>query len=385
MPLKIATIIERIYNCVTEKYTWPDVLKECAKIIDVAAVAIVPIDPKAKDLSFSSLGPAEHREAYDDYFHIADPWYKLSPYKKFYENKLNLIGDFSDINFISNDEIARSAFYQDFLKKFDWGRTNVFIHKDPFSVCTKIATQRHYRQRNETPQEREIRNIISRHIVRALSFSEENKKLLFVQDGFLGLFQNITCGAALLSNDTSVLMMNDRFKALIGDAFTYIDQKLSFIDNRNMHSLSHILGEPLSAADTMPRDKIVAVNCATNKKILLKIIKLPNSDSKSSKVNKRSALLLLACRPGETTFDVSQALRSCNLTRSEARFAGYVGTGLPPKTAAELTGISEQYGRTKLKEIFRKLNVNSQSQLATFIGTLSPMGSNEKKQDPPAT
>jgi DNA-binding CsgD family transcriptional regulator len=132
----------------------------------------------------------------------------------------------------------------------------------------------------------------------------------------------------------------------------------------------------------MQIDKTVFVNCTENKKIIVKIIKLPKIETKGSALNRQSALLLLACKPGEVTFDVFEALLNCNLTRSEARFAGYVGTGTPPKKAAELTGISEQYARTKLKEIFRKLNVNSQSQLATYVGTLSVIGSTEKIQGP---
>ncbi|MDE7548660.1 hypothetical protein PY793_11790 [Acetobacter fabarum] len=351
--------------------------------MDVASTAIVPLDPEAEELSFSSLKKSEHDEVFNDYFHIESPYFKLSPYNKFYEGQMKLIGDFSDIDFLSDNEIAHDAYYQEFLKKYDWGRTSAFIHKDPVLVNVKITTQRYYGSRNETPQEREIRTIISRHICRSLAFSVGNRKCHLMQDGFSGLCHNMTCAAALLGSDATVLMMNDKCKVLIGEAFAYKDGKLSLTNRENKQQMTSLIDYVLSGDSNMQIDRTVSVNCITNKKIIVKIIKLPKVDTKSSALNRKSAVLLLACRPGEAGFDVYQALLHCNLTRSEARFAGYVGTGTPPKAAAELTGISEQYARTKLKEIFRKLNVNSQSQLATYVGTLSAIGSTQKTQAPP--
>ncbi|MFT8505664.1 helix-turn-helix transcriptional regulator [Acetobacter sp.] len=380
---KINALIERIYYCATDENMWPEVLKEFARIMDVASTAIVPLEPETESLPLSSLNKDEHDAVFNDYFHIESPYYKLSPYNRFYEDKTNLIGDFSDVDFLSDHEIAHDVYYQEFLKKYEWGRTSAFIHKDPVLVNAKITVQRYYGKRNETPQEREIRKITSRHICRSLAFSIGNRKYHLMRDGFSGLCHNMTCAAALLGNDATVVMMNEKCKALIGEAFAYKDGKLSFTNRENKQQMSSLIDYVLSIDSNMQIDKTVSVNCTANKKIIVKIIRLPKIDTKGSALNRQSALLLLACKPGEVAFDVSQALLNCNLTRSEARFAGYVGTGTPPKTAAELTGISEQYARTKLKEIFRKLNVNSQSQLATYVGTLSVIGSTQKTQGPP--
>ncbi|MBO1325096.1 helix-turn-helix transcriptional regulator [Acetobacter sp. TBRC 12305] len=380
--LKLNALIEGIYNCAVDESTWSATLKECSKLLGISATVIVPTNPKEQELSISSLDTNWHVAMFHDYFHTADPYCRLDPYNEFFENKINVVGDFCDADFVSDAEVARSTFYQEFLKKYEWGRTNVFIHQDPFSVAVKISTQRHFGKRNETEEERQIRNILSRHICRSLTLSVGNRQASLIEDGFAGLCQNLTCGAALLRNDTKVLMMNDKFKSLIGDAFTYTDGRLSFANRHNTSSLHSLITSVLLADSEMPDDGIICVNCTTNTKTLLKILKLPHIGSRGSSINRQSAVLLLTNRPGDTPADVSNALRIWGLTQSEVRLARYIGAGTPPKIAAEFIGISEQYARTLLKEIFRKLNVNSQSQLATFMGTLSPMGTRSNRPLP---
>lgn len=72
--------------------------------------------------------------------------------------------------------------------------------------------------------------------------------------------------------------------------------------------------------------------------------------------------------------DVSNIMQTLGLTKSEARLASVVGSGYPPRKVAELIEISEQYARTILKDIFYKLDVNSQSRLAVCIRDIASLG-----------
>lgn len=72
--------------------------------------------------------------------------------------------------------------------------------------------------------------------------------------------------------------------------------------------------------------------------------------------------------------DVSNIMQTLGLTKSEARLASVVRSGYPLRKAAELIGISEQYTRTMLKDIFYKLDVNSQRQPAVLIGDIASLG-----------
>ncbi|WP_407178009.1 helix-turn-helix transcriptional regulator [Bradyrhizobium sp. STM 3562] len=58
------------------------------------------------------------------------------------------------------------------------------------------------------------------------------------------------------------------------------------------------------------------------------------------------------------------------LTLGEARIAALVGSGLPPKEAAERLGIAEETARTVLKRVFSKVGVSRQSEPVAVLAKL---------------
>jgi DNA-binding CsgD family transcriptional regulator len=55
------------------------------------------------------------------------------------------------------------------------------------------------------------------------------------------------------------------------------------------------------------------------------------------------------------------------LTLSEARIASLIGSGLPPREAAAKLGIAEETARKALKQVFTKVGVSRQSELAALM------------------
>jgi DNA-binding CsgD family transcriptional regulator len=58
------------------------------------------------------------------------------------------------------------------------------------------------------------------------------------------------------------------------------------------------------------------------------------------------------------------------LTLGEARVAALVGSGIPPRDAAEQLHISEETARTVLKRVFHKTGLERQSELAALLSRL---------------
>ena len=59
------------------------------------------------------------------------------------------------------------------------------------------------------------------------------------------------------------------------------------------------------------------------------------------------------------------------LTPAEARTAALVGSGLAPQDVADQIGITVGTIRCELKNIFEKLDISRQSELATLIARLT--------------
>jgi DNA-binding CsgD family transcriptional regulator len=81
-----------------------------------------------------------------------------------------------------------------------------------------------------------------------------------------------------------------------------------------------------------------------------------------------------------TTLDASEVL-SADLVQglfalppAEARVATLIGSGLSPRQAAKLLGISEGNARNTLKHVFRKLGVTRQNELAALLAKLPKIG-----------
>ena len=60
------------------------------------------------------------------------------------------------------------------------------------------------------------------------------------------------------------------------------------------------------------------------------------------------------------------------LTPGEAHIASPVGSGLPPRGAAEELGIPEETARTVLERVSSKVGVTRQSELAALMTKLVP-------------
>ncbi|POF61813.1 helix-turn-helix transcriptional regulator [Novacetimonas maltaceti] len=369
---KVNSIIELIYESALGNYDWKDTLQKSAKLIDVAAIVVVPFDPNLKDMLLTSLNKPEHDASSHDYYHGPDPYYKIDPYNISFKYKKNIVGDFPDIDLLSEEKLNKSAFYNEFLRKYGWGRVNVFVDQDVFSSGIKISTQRYNRQRRETDDENYIRNVISRHICNSLRFSSIYESLI-IKNTYKN-HDDMNLGIAILNRRGKVLMMNPIFKSLIGNAMTYEGGELSSTNQKNKQQITTILNKVSHLQEALQSPEFAVISGMDGRKILLKATKVPVTERNDPLLKNNDFIVLLAKNLEPSLPDISEIMQALGLTRSEARLASVVGVGHPPRQAAKIIGISEQYARTMLKEIFYKLNVNSQSQLAALIGNISSFG-----------
>jgi DNA-binding CsgD family transcriptional regulator len=81
-------------------------------------------------------------------------------------------------------------------------------------------------------------------------------------------------------------------------------------------------------------------------------------------------LLLITDPLGDAPRDSQTMLQLMGLTQAEARLASRIGHGLSPRDAGSELGITENSARSLLKDIFAKLDIQRQSQLAHLVTRL---------------
>lgn len=87
-----------------------------------------------------------------------------------------------------------------------------------------------------------------------------------------------------------------------------------------------------------------------------------------------SVLLLLTDPDRGTERDPARALELLGLAPAEARIAALVGGGLAPKEVARRLGNTEGTVRFSLNQVYRKLGVGRQSELARIVSRLETVG-----------
>ena len=83
------------------------------------------------------------------------------------------------------------------------------------------------------------------------------------------------------------------------------------------------------------------------------------------------AMILVAPSSASDPLDPTIIRDIFDTTLGEARVAALVGSGLPPREAAQRLGISEETARTTLKRVFAKVGVSRQSELAALLSRLT--------------
>jgi DNA-binding CsgD family transcriptional regulator len=87
-----------------------------------------------------------------------------------------------------------------------------------------------------------------------------------------------------------------------------------------------------------------------------------------------SALLLVTDPLHVGRNDAMHSLQVLGLTPAEARIATLVGTGLSPREAAGIAGNTEATVRSTLKQVYGKLDISRQSELAVLVARIAATG-----------
>lgn len=371
--------LDTLYEAALDPTRWEAALEALARALGGFGASIIPLAAPVGAMRIVASGVTkEHQHDWEQ------GWWKVDPRSP---RALALgpnAGIITDRDIISPEEIAVDPFYQEFWWPRGFGETLAQLARPMpgHAVCISV-----HRDRRKGPYQRaHIARMaaLGRHAARAMALSGE---LAAARNGRANLaeaFDLIAAGILFLGAGGIVTHVNRTGEDLMGDGFVVGhggSLKASFSDDQ-VH-LDRLVASALSATDHLPTADTAVLRRPTGKRSLLiqalKIRRRPTDAVDHILFGEALALLVVidphAGAPSSSTAD---RLRLYGLTAAEARVASMVGSGHAPKQVAETLGVSEGTVRIQLKQVYDKLDVARQSELARLVARLSAIARNEE-------
>lgn len=186
---------------------------------------------------------------------------------------------------------------------------------------------------------------------------------------YFGILGAVGVGAILINPERRCLLMNLIAEALVGDGLSVVDGVVRTSVASDSELLKGAIDKALKpdsqTADVAP----VALTRPSGRKPLIVQV-VPLRSAGGSHPQPTSAMLLINDPSRGTRGDPVSILQLLGLTPAESKIASLVGSGLSPRESAEIVGNSEGTVRNTLKQVYEKLDIGRQSELAKLVARL---------------
>jgi DNA-binding CsgD family transcriptional regulator/PAS domain-containing protein len=351
----------------TDSSRWTAAMDAAAAVTGGAGALLLPIRGRLPNVPFSeSIG-----ELFESYFR--DGWYQRDERYRGIGTMVRR-GAFGDLDFISADEIATNAYYQEFhaAHGFRWFGGVKIAFGDDLWV---LAIQRTIAQGPFTPEEIEKLAKLSPQLSTAGSLA---RALGFARvDAALAAFEASGSAVILLNLCGEVVRANQAAERLLGPHLGISQKRLVCRDPDKTKEINAALHRVLWSA---------------SQSILLPPVSLPRGEKRPLiayplRLAGVSADALAPCQAVVVLIDLEtqprppeNVLQSCfGLTMAEARVARQVASGQAVDQVAEELGIARETARHQLKSIFAKMGVHRQSELVRILAQVVYQGPREQR------
>ncbi|MDA9431147.1 helix-turn-helix transcriptional regulator [Bradyrhizobium sp. CCBAU 51627] len=368
---RLLTAIGAIYDAAPDPSQWPRALgaiADCFK--DVGALLLWRRD----DGSFGSLVSERLVEAQRDYEESGWTRRDLAALRATERGYFFNGEPFTTRHLVSKEEIEGDPFFAQFRARHGLGPFGcVAVSPDPH-VGVILSMQRHADQYEYSDDELETLGRIGRHIEKSLRLSIRLLDAELAKVGLGEALARIGIGVFGLDSLGRVVFSNPVGERLAGDQLQLVHERLRIGTGDTRETIDQAIArtlrrEPRELLDE-PRPIFVHSSGAERRLVVYLLpVALRTSLAEQFLTHTRAIVLAIEQKLDEPA-DPAVVRDVLGLTLGEARIAAMVGSGLPPKEAADRLGIAEETARTVLKRVFLKVGVSRQSELATLLAKL---------------
>ena len=247
------------------------------------------------------------------------------------------------------------------------------VSPDP-RVLGAISIQRAIDRKPYADEELDIVAQIALHAEKALRLSIRLLDAELTKVGLGEALGRLSIGIFALDSMRRVTLSNAAADRLLGDGLLIVDGQLRIGPTPAREEINRTIalalgGDPAFLAAN-PKPLLVEQTKSTRPLTLYVLPARGDAGEMSAVLTHTRAIVLVIDPDAAAPPDPSLVRDVLGLTLGEARIASLVGSGLPPREAADRLGIAEETARTALKRVFAKTGVSRQSELAALLTRL---------------
>lgn len=360
-------LLDEIYAAAFDQSLWPDVLHRMSHAVGAVGGLIMPFTTQSVgEILCSPVVQACMGE-------YAGDWRSRDPRIIMGQRSRVGLGVVSDVDFLGQETTRRDPFYQEFLKPLAFG-TCLSHLSVPVPGQTYVMTfQRSLNAEPIDQADRATLDILGRHAARAMTLMGLLGQHARIQGMMASALHNIAAGAILLDTAGSVVFVNAAAETLFDATFGVQRGRLRIVHGQARRALERLVAAVLAPDGRGPGATVLLLREGATRPLLVQ--GLPLNPTVADRfglagLGLGGAILLVHDLSTREAGTLQGALLQLGLTPAQARVAALVGQGLSPSEAAEVLAIKVSTIRQVVKEIFVRLGVARQSQLATLVGKL---------------
>lgn len=191
----------------------------------------------------------------------------------------------------------------------------------------------------------------------------------------IGLLSRLGRAAILVGPMGELIFINNVAEGYLGDGLRLVSGRLLPAyrdDETELRSLIVSASQP--GADRLSLSPVGLRRPSGKTPLLVQAIPFPRGGAVLSAAPVHAVALLVTDADRDPERDPTEALTLLGLTRAEAKIAAAVGAGLSPRDVAVRLGNTEATVRSTLNQVYGKLGIHRQSELARIVSRLETLG-----------
>jgi DNA-binding CsgD family transcriptional regulator/PAS domain-containing protein len=362
---RFSNLVENLYAAVLDGNLWKGIAKDVAELCGTHSTAIQVRDLKSGTVRLVSRTPNLDEatdKAYTSYYFQHDVWATLGM-------ESGRGGVIRGETLISGDQLVKTEFYQDFLRKLDIFQIigSVFRLGDDHVGMIGVHRGRSAPSFDET-QQKNLGSVLT-HLQRSLQLRQKFASLPAESASGVALPEEDGLSVLLVDSNGRLLQANAAAEALLkaGDALKIIDGCISVHHVRTSLRLQRLIKDAAQSAALRSSSAGGLLTVPRADRFPLAVMVAPFHAAIGSSTAPVSAALVMIRDPAQSAELNAQLQGLFGLTPAEAKIANGLAGGASIEQIAVKHGLSHHTVRTQLKSISAKTGTSRQGELIALI------------------